>query len=360
MGGGRLGSWMGLVAGAATLLRAAVRRGRSIDLEGRTVVVTGGARGLGLLLAEMAGAEGANVAICGRDLAAVAEAQEQLEKKGVRVLARACDLGDRPSADAFVDEVVRTFGGIDVVINNAGSIQVGPVETVTVDKMEDAMDANLWSAVHVTLRALPHLRARGGDARIVNVTSLGGRAAVPHLLPYGTAKFAFLGFSESLRAELDAMPDAPRVVTVIPGLMRTGSFYNAEFDGRVREEFAWFSVASSLPLLSIDARLAARRILRATKDGRAFLRLAFSAFAVDIAHRVSPRLTVWLMGLAARALPSRDGAPAGLLAKGRHIASSLPGSKLLALGDAAARANNESPPAPAFGTPLAAPRLEAG
>ena len=348
MGGGRLGSWLGLVAGAATLLRAAVRRGRSIDLAGRTVIVTGGARGLGLLLAARAGAEGANVAICGRDLAAVAEARELLEKRGVQVLARACDLADRAAADAFVDEVARTFGGIDVVINNAGAIQVGPLETVTVDKMGDALGANLWSAVHVTLRALPHLRAKGREGRIVNVTSIGGRAAVPHLLPYGTAKFALLGFSESLRAELDALPDAPRVVTVIPGLMRTGSFYNAEFDGRRQEEFAWFSVASSLPILSIDANVAARRILHATKDGRAFLRLAFSGFAADLAHRLSPRLTVWAMGLAARALPDRDGEPAGLLAKGRHIASTLPGTRWLALGDAAARENNESPPRPAL------------
>jgi NAD(P)-dependent dehydrogenase (short-subunit alcohol dehydrogenase family) len=346
---GRIAAALAVGVSFAAAVRKLVRRGRSIDLFGRVVVVTGGTRGVGLRIAEEAAEQGAKVAVCGRDLEAVSTALERLEETGAEVLARACDLGDRQAAEAFVDEVARRFGRIDVLVNNAGAIHVGPVETVTVERMEEALASNLWSAVHVTLRALPYLRERRGEGRIVHVTSVGGRAGLPHLLPYGTAKFALVGFSEALRAELAGSPDAPRVVTVIPGLMRTGSYYNAEFDGEPAAELKWFSIASSLPFLSIDAGVAARRILAAARDGRPFLRLAASGHALDWIHRLSPSLAVGALGLANRLLPRGGGKVPEPLPRGRHVASDLPGSFVLRWGDAAAAANNEEPPRPRHG-----------
>ena len=172
-----------------------------------------------------------------------------------------------------LDEVAETWRRLDVVVNNAGIIRVGGLESQSVHDIDEVMRANFWGPVHVTYRALPILTLQGHDARIVNIASIGGRVAVPHLIGYNASKFGLMGFSETMRAELDAKDASPRVVTVVPGLMRTGSFENAEFQGKIEEEFSWFALGSALPLLSIDAREAARRIVAATRDGRPFLRL---------------------------------------------------------------------------------------
>lgn len=97
-------------------------------------------------------------------------------------------------------------------------------------------------------------RQRGG--RIVNVSSVGGKIGVPHLLPYTASKFALTGLSEGLRVELKR--ERILVTTVCPGLMRTGSPRNALFRGKHKREYAWFAIADSLPLLSISAESAAR------------------------------------------------------------------------------------------------------
>ncbi|NUP13113.1 MAG: SDR family NAD(P)-dependent oxidoreductase [Polyangiaceae bacterium] len=318
-----------------------------IDLDGRTVLITGGSRGLGLLLAEAFGLRGARIALCGRAPEAVDRAENRLRGMGIDVHAVACDLGEPPLARNFVESTFDRFGRIDVIVNNAGTIQVGPIESVTVERFHDAMDANFWSAVYVTLTALPTLKLSGSDARIVNVTSIGGRAGMPHMLPYDSSKYALMGFSEALRAELSSRPGMPRVVTVVPGLMRTGSFYNAEFAGNPMDEFGWFSVGSSLPFLTIDATTAAKRIVEATVDGRTFLRLGMSSYVLDFLHRLSPAMTVRLMGLVARMLPKGSQTLDTFSMKGRLVDSELPGSWLLKLGDKAATANNEMPPSAA-------------
>src|SRR5213078_5332449 len=117
-----------------------------------------------------------------------------------------------------------------------------------------------WGTLYPTLAVLPQMLERR-SGRIVNITSIGGKVSVPHLLPYNCAKFAALGFSEGLRAEL--AKDGVSVATVIPGLMRTGSVVSAEFKGRTEAEFTWFSALARSPLTSMDVRRAARRILAA-------------------------------------------------------------------------------------------------
>jgi len=332
---------LGLLIAGGTIARRLIRAGRTIDLYGRTVLITGGSRGLGLRLAHELGQRGADIAFCGRDEEAVQRAAEQLRSRGIRVLAGICDISDRASAESFVDTVASAFGRIDVLVNNAGVIQVGPLDNATPDHFEQAMGTNFFGAIYMTLRALPHLRRQGNDGRIVNITSLGGRIGMPHMAPYTASKFALLGLSETLRAELDAQSPSPRVVTVIPGLMRTGSMYNAEFIGHQSEEFAWFSVSSSAPGISIDAEEAAMRIAQAICDGRAFLELSASQRILDTLHRISPRATVALMSLGARLLPSPGGAGSHRN-KGRDVESRLPGTWALRLGDQAAVTNNEA------------------
>jgi len=313
------------------------RRARAIRLQGKVAVVTGGSRGLGLLMAEELVRQGARVAICGRDADAVDRATRILGRHGGDVLGEARDLGDPADAEAFVKSVVARFGPIDVLVNNAGVIQVAPVEMLDVGKIDEVMHSNFWSAAYTTFAALPYL---GPDARIVNVTSVGGRVPLPHMLGYTASKFALVGFSEGLSAELRAR--GILVTTVVPGPIRTGSFYNAEFLGRQREEFAWFSVLSSLPLFSIDARVAAERIVQAAKEGRREVHLGLVGRLLPVLHGLAPRLFGMISSAIAGLLP-----PPGHSVerwRGREINSTLPGSFLLELGDRAARENNEEPP----------------
>jgi NAD(P)-dependent dehydrogenase (short-subunit alcohol dehydrogenase family) len=334
---GAMGVGAGIVAFAGT--NAVLRRIRAIDARGKVAIVTGGTRGLGLLIADELARLGAKVAVCGRDRDALAHAEQRLRAHRGEVLACEVDLAKREDAEAFVDEVAATFGGIDLVVNNAGIIQVGPLEQDTVERFEEAMRANFWSAAVVTLRALPWLR-RSGAGRITNITSIGARIAVPHLLPYTASKFALIGLSEGLRAELAG--SGVRVVTIVPGLMRTGSFYNAEFAGKQREELTWFSVLASAPLLSMNAKRAARRVVRATLRGDALVHLGLSGYLGALAHAIAPRLVIALNGVVARLLPASPGMTG--LVKGRDLRARVQRSPVTALGNRAARENNEAPP----------------
>lgn len=331
---------VGLAAAGLFLLSTARRRARRLDLAGRVVVVTGGTRGLGLLIAEELGRRGARVAICGRDPRALAEAEKRLAGQGIQVLARQADLGDRAQAEGFVERASLEWNRIDAVVNNAGVIHVEPAASAGVETIEEAMHSNFWSAVHTTLAALPHLRAHGSGARVVNVVSIGGRVAVPHLLGYSASKFAFAGFSEGLAAELSR--EGICVSTVYPGLMRTGSFENAEFAGDAERELAWFSAGASLPVGTVNARRAARRIVRALRDGETVVHLGLPAAVLARLHGIAPGTVVRAMALVDRLLP-RPATPPERARRGREIASPVRGSALRTLGEQAADENNERP-----------------
>src|SRR5262249_29078614 len=144
-------------------------------------------------------------------------------------------------------------------VNNAGIIQVGPMETMTLADYQEAMRVHYWGPLYTALAVLPQMKQRRAG-RIVNITSIGGKVAVPHLLPYVGSKFALVGLSEGLRAEL--MKDGILVTTVVPGLMRTGSPRNAFFKGQNEAEYAWFKIGDSIPVLTTSAERAARRIVR--------------------------------------------------------------------------------------------------
>ncbi|EYF00793.1 SDR family NAD(P)-dependent oxidoreductase [Chondromyces apiculatus] len=357
-----------LAAGVASvaIARNVIARRRRLDLRGRVAVVTGGSRGLGLLMAEELGRLGARVALCGRDAEAVSRARVHLESLGVEVHAVACDLGVRAEAEAFVDGVVDALGRIDLVFNNAGAIGVAPVEELGVEGIEEAMRSNFWSATYVTFRALPHLKARGSAGRLVNISSIGGRIAVPHMVGYVASKFAVAGLSEALCAEL--AQSGIRVTTVFPGLMRTGSIYNATFGGDTEAEFAWFGVSASMPVISMNARRAAKQVVRAALDGETEVKLGVSARSASLLHGVAPGFLTRMIGIAGHFFPSAPGgnekrgtenggtakggtatsSPSGFK-RGRDVRSSLPGSVAVRLSDEAARNNNEAPPAAAHG-----------
>lgn len=291
------------------------------------------------MLAEELGRRGARVAVCGRDEDAADAAGRRLARVG-QVLVHRGDLGRRDEAERFVERVVTEWGRIDVLIDNAGVIQVSPLASLRIESLEEAMRSSFWSAAYLTFAALPH-PGRQRQSRIVNIVSIGGRVAVPHFLAYAASKLALQGFSEGLFAELRAA--GVPVVTVIAAPMRTGSFYNAESLGNARAELGWFSLDASLPILSIDARRAARRIVRAAEAGAVELHLGLPSYALSLLHGIAPRRTQRLMALVARLLPRSPGSVTDVW-RGRELGSALMKSISLRLGNNAARRNNESPP----------------
>lgn len=317
------------------------RTGGAFSFQDKTVLITGGSRGLGLVLARDAAAEGAKVAICGRDVAALERAAAALERIGATVIAVPADITERESVRALVETVVKELGPIDVLINNAGVIEVGPSETMALSDYEEAMATNFWGMVYPTLQVLPSMRERGGG-RIVNITSIGGKLGIPHLLPYSASKFAALGFSQGLRAEVKGQGVA--VTTAIPGLMRTGSPRNAIFRGRHRAEYAWFSIADSLPGVSVSADEASRRILSAARRGDAEVLFPAAARLAVIASAVAPNVTASALALADRLLPD---APGGRTERksGKDSQSGFSPSWLTRRGDEAARRYNQVAPA---------------
>ncbi len=333
-------SLLGLVltgTGLFLAARAIRRQMRWYELHGKTVLITGGSRGLGLALGREFVSQGARVAICARDVEELERAGSDLVRPGKPVLALPCDISRVREVGRMVEAVRDHFGPIDVLVNNAGVIEVGPVEEMTLKDFEEALNVNLRGPLYTMMAVIPEMRRRG-EGRIVNITSIGGKIAMPHLTPYTVSKFAFVGLSKAMGVEL--AKDSVRVTTVCPGLMRTGSPRNATFKGRHRAEYAWFSISDSLPLLSVSAESAARRIISACQRGEAEVIFPLQAKIAAMAETVAPELIADLLSLINRLLPGPGGIGAERV-KGSESQSRLSPSWLTLLGDRAARRNNE-------------------
>jgi len=291
-----------LLAGGALLAAREIRRRVSpVDLSGQTALVTGGSRGLGLLISRELARAGCNVAICARDGDELERARDDLARFGGEVETVICDVSDQLQTRRMIDRVTARFGRVDILVNNAGVIQVGPLENQTAKDFTAAMDVMYWGVVYPTLAVLPQMRARG-TGRIANVTSIGGKVAVPHLLPYSSAKFAAVGFSEGLAAEV--AKDGIAVTTIVPGLMRTGSHLHALTKGQHEAEYGWFSLGASLPLISMDAERAAEQIVQAIRRGESVRCLGVTAALASRFHGLFPGTTVEILALVNRLLPA--------------------------------------------------------
>jgi len=334
---------MGLAAGlgAAWAAGRLARTRHAISFDGRVVVLTGGSRGLGLVMARMLVDEGAKLVLLARDLSELERAREDLETSGRgEVMTIRCDVRRRADVRAAIDAVLDQWRSVDVLINNAGVIQVGPLEHMTEEDFENAMATHFWGPLHLILEIAPVMRHRR-FGRIVNISSIGGKIAVPHLAPYCASKFALTGLSDAVRAELD--PYGIRVTTVAPGLMRTGSALNAQFKGKHEAEYAWFKISSSIPGLTVAAERAARQILDACRYGDPALTITPHARIAAAANVVAPAAVARAMMLVTRALPAPGGPEGNVLKKGleSEAKSRWTPSVVTALTDNAAIANNE-------------------
>jgi NAD(P)-dependent dehydrogenase (short-subunit alcohol dehydrogenase family) len=329
---------LGAAAGGALMMaRATMRREREYDFRGKVALVTGGSRGLGLVLGRQLAERGARVAICARDEQELNIARQDIQSRGGDVLAIPCDLAAGDEVRRMVEQVIGHFGRIDVLINNAGTIAVGPIESMKLEAYHYSMDTIFWSAVHTAYYVVPHMQRQGGG-RIVNISSIGGKVGVPHLAPYCAGKFAVAGWSRALRGEL--MKDGIVVTTVFPGLMRTGSPRNAEFKGQNEAEYAWFKISDSLPFLSMSAEHAAAEVLSATQRGAVEAVLGMPAKVAALVDQLFPEVSGDLAAVAGRLLPAMGGVGTDSR-RGAESESAATKSVLTASTDRAAERNNE-------------------
>jgi NAD(P)-dependent dehydrogenase (short-subunit alcohol dehydrogenase family) len=303
----RYSSSFALLAGAGALGLVALRLLRPrISFENKVVLITGGSRGLGLALARRFAAEGASLVLVSRDRAELDRACDDLRRRGASaILPIPCDVRREDQVQEAVTTAISLFGRLDVLINNAGLITVGPLHTMTNRDFEEAFALHFWAPLYMIQAALPHLR-RSVTPRIVNISSFGGKVAVPHLTPYCASKFALVGLSDGLRAEL--AEEGIRVTTVCPGLMRTGSHLNAFFKGDAEAEYAWFATGAGLPGSAMSGDRAARRIIEACRTGKPELILTLKAKAAVLAQALAPNLFAHLLAQVNCYLPhSADG-----------------------------------------------------
>ncbi len=317
--------------------RSLVRSWRRFNLRGRSVLITGGSRGLGLVLARKMAERGARVAVCARDSEELLCAGAEIARFGDKPLTLPCDVTNPQSVRKMVEACNGEMGQIDVLINNAGVIQVGPESEMTLDDFQQAMNTHYFGALHTMREVLPQMKSRG-EGRIANIASLGGKIPVPHMIPYCGSKFALVGLSQAMRTEL--LQYGIYVTTVCPGLMRTGSHVNASFKGQQEKEFAWFGPSASAPVLAMSAKRAAEQIVDGIEYGTSQLTLSLPAKLACFEYAIVPGLVTDSLALINRLLPGATEAATENVA-GKHGRPSWLPRWLTRLGDRAALQNNE-------------------
>jgi NAD(P)-dependent dehydrogenase (short-subunit alcohol dehydrogenase family) len=301
--------WLGAAAGAGALLafRAFKRKVQAYSFTDKVVVITGGARGLGLVLARQLAEEGAKLAICSRTPDQLENAKAELELTGTRVFAQVCDVTDKKQLESFLKQTAAHFGQIDVLINNAGIIQAGPLEAMRLEDFENAMNTHFWAPLYGMLAVIPEMRNRG-EGRIVNIASVGGKVSVPHIVPYSASKFALVGLSNGFNRELKK--DGIVVTTVNPGLFRSGSVYNISVKGQTEKEYAWFTIMGSNLLTSSSVENTAKQVLDGCRYGEAEVITNLPARFLALANTVFPELTADIMSLTTKLiLPDPENDP---------------------------------------------------
>jgi short-subunit dehydrogenase len=307
-------------------------------------LVAGASRGLGLLIARELADRGHRVVICARDRGALDQAGEMLRRRGAEVQVEVCDVSDNTAVTSMVERVERTIGPIETLVTVAGVIQVGPMESLERRDWETAIGVMLWGPVNCSLAVVERMRERG-HGQVGTITSIGGVISVPHLLPYSTAKFGAVGFTQGLRAELAGT--GVTVTTVVPGLMRTGSHVRASFVGNQKAEYAWFAAGASAPLVAMDAERAVARIVDGILAGKPRVVLTPLARAGMLVAGLAPATTVRLMGVMGRLLPSAPGRGSTGAVEGRDAERQLSPRarrwlrRITVLGERAAERFNE-------------------
>lgn len=295
-------SYSAMAMGAYLIGKSIMRVRRTFSLNNKVVLITGGTRGLGLILARKIAQEGGKVVICGRSEESLEEASRDLKKITTKHLAIPCDITNKQQVKQLIQRISAEIGTVDVLINNASFVQVGPMELMKEEDYQSAMDVHTWGPLNLINEVLPGMK-RKNMGRIVNIISIGGIISFPHLLPYNISKHALSGLSKGVAGEIRSRNI--RVTSVYPGLMRTGSPRNVDVKGKHEKEYAWFKISDSLPGLSMNADKAAKRIIESMKKGDHTLVLTIPAKLIALLQVLAPDFTISMLKLDNYFMPTR-------------------------------------------------------
>ena len=247
------------------------------ELTGCRAIVTGASGGIGrAVAAELAGA-GTKVALAARSAQALEAFAAELRSQGREAVAVPCDVTKSEDRERLVRTVVETWGGLDVLVNNAGVASWGHFATSTEEINRTVMEVNFFAPVELTRVAMPHLTS-GRDPAVVNVTSMCGRRGMPAWPEYSASKFALVGISEAWRGEFARY--GVDVVTIVPGLTKTGLN-----DHLLRKEGR-----ADLPFdRGMEPAEVARRVVAALRAGKTEVVLGSEAKKVLLVNKFAPR-----------------------------------------------------------------------
>jgi len=334
--------WTAAGLAGVALAKLITQQQRKFDLESKVCLVTGGSRGLGLEIARLLVKNRGRVIICARDNEELERAQHDLNEIAATygsetVSVIRCDLSQPSQIDKMLQEITASHGAVEVLVNNAGIIQIAPAEEMEQREYEEAMNLHFWAPYHLMEAVLPQMRKQQAG-RIVNIASLAGKVSVPHMAPYTASKHALVGLSETLHAEMQKYNIY--ITTVCPGLMRTGSVKQMIHKGQHKKEHAFAGIAASQQMTSMDAENAAQSIVSAIKNGETSLIMPLQAKVFSAMNGLFPGLLTDTMGLLNNFLPAPGGVGQQRM-KGSDSRSKWVPSVLTRSTEKAASRNNE-------------------
>ncbi|CAM5726867.1 SDR family NAD(P)-dependent oxidoreductase [Mycolicibacterium aubagnense] len=250
---------------------------------GKVCVITGAGSGIGQALAIELARSGASLAISDIDAEGLAKTEEQVKAIGAPVKADRLNVAEREAFTVYAGEVVKHFGKVNQIYNNAGIAFTGDVEVSQFKDIERVMDVDFWGVVNGTKVFLPHLIA-SGDGHVVNVSSIFGLFAVPSQSAYNAAKFAVRGFTEALRQEMKLAGHPVKVTTVHPGGIKTNIVRNSTAAADI--DSAGLNTLFDRCALTTPEQ-AAKIILEAVRKGHARVLVGPDAKIIDVIIRIT-------------------------------------------------------------------------
>ncbi len=201
-----------------------------------TVLITGGSEGIGKATAILFARKGYDLVLAARHSDRLQIVAQQLQSLGATApLTVSCDVTDAAQVKTLVDKALEHYGYIDVLINNAGIYASAPVEEFSLEDWHRVIDTNLWGYIHTINALLPHFLQRG-KGTIVNVSSIGGKIAIPYLVPYCTSKYGVTGLTQALHAELK--PQGIHVCGIYPNLIQSNFVERSIIRGKDEQDTA--------------------------------------------------------------------------------------------------------------------------
>lgn len=261
------------------------------ELRGRVAVVTGTASGIGRALAVELAREGCRLAISDVNEAGLQETAQMVQALGAEVRHERLDVADRQAVHAHADRVAQQFGGVNLVINNAGVALGATVELMRYEDLEWLMGINFWGVVHGTKAFLPYLQ-KADEAHLVNISSIFGLIGAPTQSAYNAAKFAVRGFTEALRQELAIEGSRVGVTCVHPGGIKTNIARASRFGAtgvfEVMQADRETVGRRFEQLARTTPEQAARAIIEGVRNNRRRVLIGTDARIIDLVQRLFP------------------------------------------------------------------------